>query len=198
MSFEDVRKQWQSEVDRPLAADRFKELLSVAQQKYSKLERTVYWRDLREIAAAMFVMVAFAAGWPAFYRKSLVAAAGAGILILAPPFIVYMLIRARRPIALPLDASVLDCSRQRLTWLDRQIQLLQTVAYWYVAPIFVGIVLFDWGLARGHWLFFSAHVATSALFCLFVIFLNRRAVRKQLLPIREELVQVIAGLERAD
>ncbi|HEX4144466.1 MAG TPA: hypothetical protein VHY91_13245 [Pirellulales bacterium] len=194
MTFEDLRKSWQSEVARPASAADLEKLLGKVRQDFGSLERKIHWRDLREILAAMFVVVAFAAGWP-IYRSFPVACLGVAVITLSTPIIVYILLAARTPTAEPLAVSVLEFSRQRLAWLDRQIRLLQTIVWWYVAPLFTGCTLVAWGLTPGRRIHFVGLMFTNVLVAVVTIFLNRRAVRNELMPMRHELMTLVESLE---
>ena len=208
MSFEQERQNWRDEVDRPLTPAEVRQGLVVVQERYDKLERAVHRRDLREILTVVFVVAALAAMWP-LYRASLVAGLGVAVMVLGGAVAPFVLLSARKPAPLPFDASVLDFSRQRLAWLDAQIRLLETVAWWYVSPAFVGSLLFIWGglnpiwgVNPGGWLFFGLFFGLFALIdvavAAWLVDVNKRAVRDELLPVREDLARLIESLGPAD
>jgi len=208
MSFEQARQDWRDDVDRPLPSEQVQQRFADVQRRYDKLERVIHWRDIREILAVVFVVAALAAMWP-LYRASLVASLGVAIIVLGGAVAPFVLLSARKPAPLPFDASVLDFSRQRLAWLDAQIRLLETVAWWYVSPAFVGSLLFMWGglnpmlgLNPGGWLFFSLFFGLFALFdvavAAWLVAINKRAVRDELLPVREDLARLIESLGPTD
>jgi hypothetical protein len=194
MSIDDVQRSWQSEVDRPVSSTELQQVLVNVQQRCAGLERSVHWRDVREILAVVFGVAAFAAMW-ALYRTSFVASLGVAIIILGGTVIVYVLLSSRKQSVLPLNASVLEFSRQRLAWVDAQIHLLQTAVWWYVAPCFLGCLLVGWGLTGGRRLFFSLLVLLDVAVAAQIIHLNRRAARRDLQPIREEVARLIEVLE---
>lgn len=194
MTFEDLRKSWQSEVTRPASAAELQQFLGDAQRHFGSLERRIHRRDVREILAAMFVVVGFAAGWP-IYRSFPVACLGVAVILLSTPVIVYVFLWARRPTPAPFATSVLEFSRQRLAWVDRQIRLLQTIVWWYVAPLATGCTLVAWGLTPGRRIHFVVLMLVNVLVGVLTIFLNRRAVRNELMPMRQELVALIESLE---
>jgi hypothetical protein len=194
MNFEDVRKSWQSEVTRPESSGELQRLLMDAQRHFGGLERKIYWRDIREILAGVFVAGGFAAGWP-IYRSSFVACLGVAIILLSVPIVVYLLISANRPTSTSVTTSVLEFSRQRLAWIDRQIHLLRTVVWWYVAPLFLGCTLVAWGLTPGRRIQFGILMVLNVFVAIVVIWLNRRAVRKDLMPVRQEMGDLIESLQ---
>jgi hypothetical protein len=196
VTFDDIRKQWQTEVTRPTAAPDVRQLLQNAQRRFGNLEKTIFWRDVREILAGVLVVCCFAGAWPIF-RTSAVASVGVAIIILSTPLIIYTLLAANRSRTPQFTTSVLDFSRQKLAWVDRQIRLLQTVVVWYVAPLFVGIMLAAWGLTPGRWLMFAQISAMTIAVMFVTLWLNRRSVQNDLLPVRRELVELIESLESA-
>jgi hypothetical protein len=194
MTFEEIRKQWQSEVAQPAAVTDPKQLLAGVQRRFGTLERTIFWRDVREFLAGLVGICAFAAFWP-IYRTSLVASVGVAIILLSTPMILYKLLAASRSRTTHFTSSVLDFSRDRLAWLDRQIRLLQTVAWWYVAPLGTGCMLVAWGLTPGRWFAFVQVAALNVGVAVITVWLNHRSVRINLLPARQELLELIESLE---
>ncbi len=156
------------------------------QKRYQELELTVYRRDLREIVAALLAIGMFAAFWP-IYRSSPVAIAGVAIIMLGGLVIIYVLLRAQKPSSLPFDVSVVEYCRGRLAWLERQIRLMQTVAWWYMAPMAGGSLLFEWGLAGRSAPAFGVAALVTLAVSIIIIYLNKYAVRQSLQPVRDEL-----------
>lgn len=193
MSLDDARQSWRDEVDRPPSPEELGEGLAAVQRRFDRLERVIHWRDIREILAAVLVVAIFAAMWP-LYRSSRVATLGAAVIVLGGGLSTFMLLSARKPAPLPFDASVQDFSRHRLAWLDAQIRLLGGVAWWYVGPAFVGSLLWAWSLTGGMRLAFGLFVLADVAFAAWVIALNRRAVRDELLPVREEVARMVKAL----
>jgi hypothetical protein len=194
MKLEEIQGSWKSEVNRPVPPTELLQILAAVQQRYDRLERSIHRRDIREILAALFVVAAFAAMWP-LYRTSFVACLGVVIIMLGAAVIVYVLLTSRRPFPFPFNASVLDFSRQRLAWLNGQIHLLQTVAWWYVGPLFVGCLLLNWGLAGGSGIIFGLNALLDVAVAAGIIFLNRQAVHHGLEPIRAEVARLVEALE---
>ena len=95
-----------------------------------------------------------------------------------------------------IQASVLECSREHLAWLDRQIVLLKNVIWWYVAPLCVGCLLFGWGLAHGSMLAFALHTVIVLAVGAGIVLLNQYAVRRSLQPVRDEVARLIDSLEK--
>lgn len=196
MSFEDVRKSWRVEVGQPVPATELQALVLATQQRYGELERKMHWRFVREILYTILVFVGFAAAWP-MCRSSLVGCVGVAVVMLSAPIILHVLASASKPRTVPFAASVLDASRQRLTWIDRQIRLLQTTIWWSVSPLLTGCMLVFWGITPGRWLPFWLLTLWAVSISAVGVFLNRRSVRTEMLPVRQELAELIETLEPA-
>jgi hypothetical protein len=195
MSLDDMRQEWRKEMDRAIPRAEIDQLLGVVQRRCAEMERQVHGRDIREILAAVFVVGVFAMMWPV-YRTSLVAALGVVLIVLGAGLIIYVLLSSKAPAPTSFQVSVLEYSRNRLAWLDRQIGLLRNVVWWYVAPICVGCLLFGWGLTGGSILGFGVHAAVVLAICAGIVYLNQWTVRHSLEPVRDELKGLIASLER--
>jgi hypothetical protein len=124
-----------------------------------------------------------------------VAVAGVALICFGATLIIYVLMSSRTPSPSSFDVSVLEFSRQRLVWLDRQIRLLRTVVWWYVAPLCVGCLLFGWGLTRGVWHVFALHALLVLAVGTGIVLLNQWAVRRSLQPVRDDVSRLIEALE---
>jgi hypothetical protein len=197
MSLEDIKREWRKEMDRSISSSELQELLDVVQRRCAGSERTIHGRDVREVLAAVFVVGTFAAMWP-LYRSSGVAILGVALVCLGAALIIYVLMSARQPEPLSFHASVLDFSKNRLAWLDGQIRLLRTVAWWYVAPICVGCLLLAWGITSGAWLAFGLQAILTLAVAAGIVVLNQWTVRHSVQPVRDDLAQLIEALETPD
>jgi hypothetical protein len=157
-----------------------------------RLRRGLFWRDAREIVAAAVLFPIFAwLGWIGQLRREpLAPRLGIALLLAALLLIVAVLLWARRPRA-SAGSSVGEHLRTELAHMDRQIFILRHVAWWYVAPIFVGINLFVAGLRGARSTFAVTYAIVTFVFSVFIVWLNRRGARG-LQPLRDSLLR---GLE---
>lgn len=197
MDLDDVKRSWQREVSQAAIPEEMQRMLTTVQQHCDRLESSVHRRDVREIFAVILVVAAFAAAWP-LYRASYAAMLGVAIIAIGGCVVVFVLTAVRRPTPQALNATVLEFSRQRLAWVDDQIRLLRTAAWWYAAPAFVGALLVAWGVTDGRRGTFAWIFALDVMVAALVTHTNRRATRDQWMPIRAELRQLIKGLESGD
>jgi len=125
-----------------------------------------------------------------FVLPSALARAGAATLAGASVLIIVMLYRAR-PGRRETDKTmtVRAFCEGEVRRVDAQIALLRSVALWYLAPTLLGANLLVAGLSPG-WLWTAGYVLASTLLGAWVLRLNHKAVRLELVPLREELRRI--------
>ncbi len=70
--------------------------------------------------------------------------------------------------------------------IENQIELLRTIASWYIAPRIIGANLVFAG-SSSSWLATSLYFVCTLLLSWFIYALNQRAVSKEFVPLYEEL-----------
>jgi hypothetical protein len=153
-------------------------------ERVEELQRRIARRDVVETAAASLVVATFALH--AWFAPGALGRAGAIVVVDSAVAIAVRLHRARGRTApdLPLREY---CVAERAR-IDRQIRLLRGVLWWYVGPITAGGMLFLAGLPAP----LAGKIVLSvgmATFGAFVWWLNQRAVRRELLPLRDRLAR---------
>jgi cobalamin synthase len=169
------------------------DILALVQSGSRKLDRQIRHRDWREVVAGI---VAGAIIAPVTVRGPALARVGAWIVLAGLVFVMWRLYRARRIGGRGGDdpsLSVADALRAERRRLDTQIELLESVFWWYVAPLSIGVVLLTVGV-RGTSRFTFAYAAVVALVAWGVVALNLRVVRRNLRPRRTELNALLAEL----
>lgn len=127
--------------------------LAEIHHKARQLERGVRWRNIREYAASMVVVVFFAP--VLLHRDSWMMQAGATLIIAATLFVCWQIHRRTATGAIPNAGDALrDYHRQTLM---RQRDALKSVGWWYMAPFAPGMIL----LMMGRW--FQSHVPNRSL-----------------------------------
>ncbi len=197
-SDDQLRRLWRS-LDPP-APTPVKEIFMQAKHRSEKLNRTLFWRDLREGLAILLVIgidayVALAApGWTPWLGVAALCVAGA---------VVWRGLRRGRDQDPDPTAPTTAWLEAELRRLDIEIEKLRTVGSWYVLPLAIGgtvaAVSFVPALGLPAARALGAAVFVVA-FCagLFlavgkgVQVLNLHAVKRQLLPFRSELEGLMA------
>ena len=173
------------------------ETLMTIREKTNQFERAIRRRDRIEAAAGLLLVGV--AGWVSVLAPGWAPKAGAGVLVASVAFVVHRLWSVRRR-GLPADPGLplIDGLRAELSRVDDQIALLRSVATWYVMPLALGATawMVSLGLAlplppehrpAAALLLGGAGLAILAVVGVLVVQLNRHAVRRQLLPLREEI-----------
>lgn len=191
MNIEDLRMEW-NRLETGVDQLRDAALLAHVQERARDREATIRRRDRREAIAAGIVC--------AFFLLPLISGpwltrVGALVFMAGSALAVYLMRRARRE-GQPAHrtrslAEALDAERSML---EAQIRLLQRVFWWYGLPLGVGIVLIVVGSAGVTWLTMKYTVVVAAMVA-GIVALNRREVRRELLPALEELDRLRAQLQ---
>jgi len=177
-------------------------LLSIVKRNKRDLESAVFRRDFREAAIAVILATIFFCfglhgGWPLFLL---------GVMCL---FVAGYLVcdrmrqrRKRRDIHDTLRGTV-ESSLHQVT---HQIWLLRNVFWWYLLPFSIGLVAligsaywdtiknYDPGYAPITLLFLGIYAASVVLLYWGIYHLNQWAVRKELLPRKRELENLLKSL----
>lgn len=193
----ELRAAWLSEsVNAPTG----EEVLMDVRRRAESLNRKIFRRDLVETAATVLAWSVFA----------LMAVLAPGIapklgLLVGTGFLVWPVVklhreRRRHRDSAP-DAPIAQHLELELKRVQGQIDLLRSVATWYVTPLAVGATIIMAGLAAAvpvpgtiSWrllIVAGAVVFSAALFVLVgfvVVRINREAVKQQLAPLRDDLL----------
>ena len=197
MKFDDLASAWKEQNDRALSPEEREAVIARVCRRVERIGGTVFRRDLVETIAAVFVIIIFGRYLYVAPADHVVSKSGAAILVCWGLFIIYTMHRTRtiqKPAS--LDAPVREFCRIELGRLDRQIQLLRGVLWWYIGPCIVGVNVMFVGMAG-----FGAASLVYALVTLLLGWglyaLNMRAVANHLVPPRNELASLLAQLEDA-
>lgn len=170
-------------------------LVRKADEKLARLDRRLRARELREVLPAVLLSAMFGASFVT--STTLFAKLGSAAIILSCGWIVYYLLRYGRGPASPSPAVSLDEYRAgAAAKFDHQIRLLSNVKYWYVLPLYFGMVVFrvgniqkhDWVARPSDWWVLGG----ATVVCAFIVWLNEvKAVGR----LREERDRITAMLD---
>ncbi len=188
MNWDELEKTWSAQKLPAWSAERLAEMEAGFAAQQRKLERTLFWRDLREAAAGVFVALVFArVGWYIGRHGWPIAVAVALMLALSGFFVrERWRARRRRPGA---EAELLTRLNGEIAELERQEWLLTHVASWYLGPILAAAAIFGGTVlvnapppAPVKWVTGAMMVGVFAATSVFVVWLNRRAVQRTIAP----------------
>jgi hypothetical protein len=193
MSLSDWEMIWKRQEPPVGAAADVEILKETFEAKHRKLSRTLLVRDAMEASAGIFVALVFARiGWH-MGRKGWPIAITVLLALGVVGFFIRERLRARR-LKVGTDAPILTKLQADIDELRHQRRLLLNIAYWYLAPILLGMIIFGRTLARNaptplsnDPIFLTVYWTFVALLNVAVWAMNRRAVRKRIDPRIEEL-----------
>jgi protein-S-isoprenylcysteine O-methyltransferase Ste14 len=189
MKEEEIRRIWtNAEVPNfPVDAVSITRLRS----EVDRLDKVIRQRDRREIGTA--ALIAFAFGGMGFWFDDVYTKAGCILIVLASFLIVWVLRKSRKretKAQLPIREHV----EAELFFYRKQRRILKNVSTWYISPIFAGLTLFYLGLV-GSWTEFVGFTFINLGVMIFVVYLNRQAIRKEIDPLIASLEKLQLNLE---
>lgn len=165
------------------------------------LDRRVFWRDIREWAAtilvcALFIRVGILPGTPSLWYFS-----AAAVVTIPGIYMVFSRLKGKKEQEEP---ALSNCEHieSAIKKYRRQENLLNSVVVWYLAPLFVGALLFILGTSLyipnmpvgAKVLLFTVQIGFCLVLFAAVAWLNFRASKKHLRPKREELESMLEEL----
>ena len=144
----DVCALWQEQPTEPM-----KMPPEEMRKKLDRLQRTVYWRNLREYVAVAIVVAAF--GYYTWKFPDPFMRLGSGLTIAGALYVAYMIHRKASARVTPLDMALNSCVDFYKLELERQRDALRSVWSWYLLPFVPGMSVFLFGM------FHLAYIASS-------------------------------------
>lgn len=197
MKFDDLKADWKAEIESDKNTQDLSPLITLLAKETSKADKSIKFRDSVEIFVSLFMIPFWS--WKLFYSVSVVQSIGLWIAILACLYIPYKLIKAKQVDA-PKDHSVMAFLQVEKIKIENQKKLLESVAIWYISPLMLAIVLITAGgsVNEAGIPIIKTHLAIYYGFCVLLIigiyYLNKRAVKKQVLPLLNKVKQRISEL----
>lgn len=194
MEFDKIKEAWQEEAILALPDRPNQEIISTITDRLGEIHQTIRWRDFREIGAAVVSIILFGAWF--WSVPGAVSRAGAAVVVAGSMLIITRLAwahRWKRQAELCLTMREF-CSVER----DRiaaQIRLLQSTLWWYLGPTLLGVNLFVFGFT-GFNAWGIGFLAVTMVLGLILYRLNMDTARRRLLPVKHELEQLLAEIEK--
>jgi CubicO group peptidase (beta-lactamase class C family) len=165
------------------------EQIALMERKMKRFDKTIFRRDLLEVAAC--VLIVFWFGRELFKTQSRETALGCLVLICSGIFIACKLVISKRrmPRIDPSD-SLEKATESEIRKVEVQIRLLRSVWWWYLLPIMVGVNLCFAGM-NSSLMAGIAYAVAGLMLNIFLYWLNQRAVKRNLAPMKMELESLI-------
>jgi len=144
---DELEQLWQTQ---PVEADmKGEEMRQIILRKTEKFERTIWWRNTREVAASAVAAIVFA--YLTWKQANGLARLGSAIITCSMVWIIYYFRRHGSGPADPApDQSAAAFQSALISKIDHQIRLLSNVKLWYLLPMYVGLMIFSAGGIRDH------------------------------------------------
>ncbi len=201
MNFEQLQNQWQQQ-KKDVVTINTDILLTEVKRNKESFESMIFWRDVREVGIALALVVLFLYlgmkdnWWPLYLMA-------AACLFVSAFFVVDRYIQKRKqPQA---DNNLQKCVQASLAQVNHQIWLLKNVFWWYLLPFVAGGLLLG---AHAAFRFnetwedilwdFSGDVLTWGLLSFVIWWINQYAVKKGLIPRKEELEELLTSIESSE
>ena len=193
MNLDDLGREWRATNEVASTQEQRERLIAATCRRVERFWGRIVRRDLIETVTAVVLIFVF--GRMVISLDDLISRIGAGSLVLSLLLIIWKLHRTRTiQCPAPIDAPVRDFCRIELDRLDRQIQLLRRVLWWYIAPIIVGANMGYIG-TNGLGIDSLFYVLFTVLLAWFIYALNMLAVATVLMPLHDEVADVLSRLE---
>jgi hypothetical protein len=187
---DELQRLWTSDPSPRLSKEEKERIMQQAEAKLEKFDRRLQGRQYREILGAVLVAALFGVQYA--NATAVFAKVGCAVIIAGALWIVYYLLRHGLGPASPYPgASLEEYKAGVVSKYNHQIRLLSRVKYWYVLPLYVGIVLVTvGGIERNGWVarpFHWYYLAAVTVLCAVVVWLNEVWTVKRLRKERDEL-----------
>jgi hypothetical protein len=199
VNIEDLQSAWQIQKPAPKVTIASDLLLTEVRRNAEQFHSTIFWRDVREVAAAFLLAAWFL--YDAFRKHDWTDYVSAFICLGVGLFMVIDRSRQNGQYRTVSD-SLKKCLESSLAAVNHQIWLLKNVFWWYLLPLGSGLVLSLLSSAsrsKHGVLWMAVELSISMVVCALIYWgiywLNQLAVRKNLEPRRRELENLLKQLE---
>lgn len=191
MRLDDAKDAWQDAEASSGDALSNEALLSLVKTEADAFDEKIRRRDRRERIAAAVVFLGFSV---MLFDPSWWVRAGALVVMASSALIVWTLQRARSSESPASEQPVAEVIRAERRKVRRQIRLLESVLWWYIAPTALGLGLIVIGGSGLSWFALGYGIVVAGL-CVGIYYFNQRTVRQDLRPRQRKLTQLLHQLE---
>src|SRR5579863_5318380 len=141
----DLEQLWKTQPVDP--AVKGEEMRKIILKKTEKFDRTIWRRNIRETVAGVIVAIFFT--YIAWGQRNAIERAGSFIIAAGALWIIYYIRRhGTEPPDPNPDQTLEGYQRALARKYDHQIRLLRKVKFWYLAPLYVGLLTGSAGLLK--------------------------------------------------
>ena len=187
MNFESLQQRWQQQETRSQVKVDASLILQEVRRNHRSFQAMIFWRDFREVGAALFVavfIIIHGRDWKDWLLA--VAGSGVGIFLLRD----HLRQRKQRPRA---SEDLRLYVQHSLDEVRHQSWLLRNVLWWYLLPLMVPMLISN--AVQADTVRQGVRQSVVIVVMAWLIYkLNQHAVRKQLVPREQELERLLAGI----
>ena len=187
MNFNEIKKTWSEQKSDAFTPTTENEIMTLIRNKMQTHDEKVTSRDRLEISVAAVISVA--CGVYLFFADSIWHQLGCVVTILSCIVITYRLISAKQISSdnqLQPDISVKAHLRAELQKVQNQKNLLKSVLWWYLLPLFLSIVLFVMGFDISSTMK-AVVIIVNAIVYGYIWKMNQKAVSEHISPLIKEI-----------
>ena len=188
MNFESLQQRWQQQETRSQVKVDASLILQEVRRNHRSFQAMIFWRDFREVGAALFVavfIIIHGRDWTDWLLA--VAGSGVGIFLLRD----HLRQRKQRPRA---SEDLRLYVQHSLGEVRHQSWLLRNVLWWYLLPLMVPMLISI--AVQADTVRQGVRQSVVIVVMTWLIYkLNQHAVRKQLVPREQELERLLAGID---
>lgn len=198
MKLDDLKLNWQQQVNTPATTENLTEVIAMLEKETTKIDKEIRRRDMLEITIAILLIPFWL--WGLYNSVSSLQTVGLCLAISTSIYIPYKLVSAKKvaPVKNNNVKTFLETERLKV---QQQKQLLESIVWWYIAPITVSIVLItlgsrvnDAGIPQineqlGYYYGFLTLLIVG------IYLLNKQAAKKKFEPLLKNIEQRLAELK---
>lgn len=141
---DELQKLWKSQP--PCGSVKGNEMLEIVEKRMQKFDRMITMRNRLECIAAAAVVIFFT--WTAFHTPNVVMKGGSLVVAGGAAWIIFYMLRygKAKPAVDPSD-NLANYTQALVGRYDHQIRLLKSVKYWYLLPMYIGLLIMSVGIA---------------------------------------------------
>ena len=121
-------------------------MLEIVEKKMQKFDRTIAIRNRVECIAAAAVVIFFT--WTAFHTPNIVMKTGSLVVAGGAAWIIFYMLRyGKAKVTVDPSENLANYAQALVGRYDHQIRLLKSVKYWYLLPMYIGLLIMSLGIA---------------------------------------------------
>lgn len=197
MKLDDLKQNWQQNISSSATTENLTEVIAMLEKETTKIDKEIKRRDILEIAIAVLLIPVWVYGL--FTSVSSMQTLGLCIAIISCCYIPYKLISAKK-INPQKNSGLKDFLLNEKQKVEQQKHLLETIVWWYIAPLTSAIVLITLGgtvteTGLPHLTqHLSIYYGCLVLMIVGIYLLNKRAAKKKFAPLLKKIEQRLAEL----